>query len=103
MLEGLEETLMLHRLGVAEVFGRSFSTTNIIESLNSQVEKHIRKVKRWMTSDQRLRWVVMTVVEAEKCMHRVNGYKNIYLLQDALKKEMEKKKTEPILFSGGTP
>jgi len=103
LMEGLEETLTLHRLNVAEALGKSFGTTNIIESLNSQVDKHTRKVKRWINSDQRLRWVVMAVIEAEKCMHRVNGHKNIYLLQEALKKEIENKKIEPILFSGGTP
>jgi len=35
--EGLEETLTLQRLGLKELFGRSFATNNIIENLNSQM------------------------------------------------------------------
>jgi hypothetical protein len=32
LAEGLEETLMLHRLGLAGPLGRSFATTNVLES-----------------------------------------------------------------------
>ena len=35
LAEGLEETLMLHRLGVCGVLGRSFETTNCIVSANA--------------------------------------------------------------------
>jgi len=38
--EGLEEILTLHKLGLNVEFGRSFSTTNCIENLNSQVNYH---------------------------------------------------------------
>ena len=44
--EGLEEVLTLHRLGLVEWFGRSFSTTNCIENLNSQLRKYTGRVKR---------------------------------------------------------
>ena len=37
--EGLEETLSLHRLGVFGVLGRSFKTTNCLESVNALVEE----------------------------------------------------------------
>jgi len=37
LMEGLEETLTLHRLGVFEELGRSLKTTNCIESLNEKV------------------------------------------------------------------
>ena len=33
--EGIEETLTLHRLGLAEELGESFSTTNCLESINA--------------------------------------------------------------------
>lgn len=38
-MEGLEETLTLHRLGLFEELGRSLKTTNCIENLNGQVER----------------------------------------------------------------
>ncbi|MFA4907682.1 MAG: transposase [archaeon] len=44
LAEGLEETLTIHRLGLKGLFGVSFSTTNIIESLNSQIGRYLRNV-----------------------------------------------------------
>jgi hypothetical protein len=38
LMEGLEETLALQKLGHYD-FSRSFGTTNCIESLNSQIQK----------------------------------------------------------------
>ncbi len=42
--EGLEETMTIQRLGLMPLFGRSFTTTNCIESLNSGIEKYAGKV-----------------------------------------------------------
>ena len=50
---GMEETLTLHKLGVAGEIGRSLRTTNIIENVNSHLGEQTRRVKRCMTSDQR--------------------------------------------------
>jgi transposase-like protein len=88
--EGLEETLTLQRLGLMSELGRSFSTTNCIENLNSQIEKYIRKVKHWMNSEQRYRWVIMAMLEAENKMHKVQGYKKLYRLQEVLKKDINR-------------
>jgi putative transposase len=101
--EGLEETLTLQRLKLAGELGRSFSTTNCIENLNSQIEKYVRKVKHWMNSEQRYRWVIMAMMEAEKKMHKVSGYKKLYRLQEALKKEINKEKTESKFYEGVPP
>jgi transposase-like protein len=86
--EGLEQTLTMQRLGLMQEVGRSFCTTNCIENLNSQIEKYVHKVKRWMNSDQRYRWVIMAITESEKNMRKVVGFKKIYLLKEALKKEI---------------
>ena len=51
LLEGIEETLTLHKLKVAQIFSRSLGTTNCIESLNSQMAKYVRNVKRWSNSN----------------------------------------------------
>jgi transposase-like protein len=102
LMEGLEQTLTIQRLGLHEQLGRSFTTTNCIESLNSQVEKYTRKVKHWMSSDQRYRWVIMGLVEAEANMRRVSGYRHLNKLKEALKKEKQKKSDNHIL-DGKTP
>ena len=44
LAEGLDETLTLHRLGVYGVLGRSFKTTNCLESVNALVEERCAKV-----------------------------------------------------------
>ncbi|MEW6609942.1 MAG: transposase, partial [bacterium] len=69
--EGLEETLTLHRLELHELFSRSFSTTNCIENLNSQLNKYIGKVKNWKTSTQRYRWIASALLEIEGRMRKV--------------------------------
>ena len=82
--EGLEETLTILRLGMNKHFATRFTTTNCIENLNSQLTKYIRKVKRWMSSDQRYCWIVLEMMEAENRMRRVQNYKKLYLLKDAI-------------------
>ena len=47
LAEGLDETLTLHRLGVYGVLGRSFKTTNCLESVNALVEERCAKVDHW--------------------------------------------------------
>jgi len=86
--EGLEETLTIHRLGLVETLGRAFTTTNLIENLNSQLAKYIRKVKRWINSDMRARWVAVALIEIEKKMIRVNRFEKLHLLRTAIKNEL---------------
>jgi len=89
--EGLEQSLTLHRLGLIETFRRSFTTTNCIENLNSQLTKYIGKVKHWKSSPQRYRWIAAALLEIEQRMNRVSNYKKIYELQEKLKEETEKR------------
>jgi len=87
--EGLEETLTIHHLGLVEILGRGFTTTNLIENLNSQLAKYIRKVKRWINSEMRARWVAIALIEIEKKMRRINRYEKLHLLRTALKAEFK--------------
>lgn len=90
LMEGLEETLTLHRLGVFEELGRSLNTTNSIESLNRQLGKYLRRVKHWMHSDQRQRWVAMGILEAEKKMRRVHHPEQLPMLRAALQENIKR-------------
>ena len=82
--EGLEETLTLHRLGLAPVLSRSFATTNVLESINAQVERAIRRVTRWQSGEQKLRWVASAVLDLEPRLRRVKGYRALPQLRAAL-------------------
>lgn len=86
--EGLEETLTIHRLGLVEILGRSFTTTNLIENLNSQLVKYIRKVKRWINPEMKSRWVAVALLEIETKMRRINNYDKLHLLRTAIKSEL---------------
>jgi len=94
--EGLEELLTLHRLGIIEDFGKSFSTTNAIESLNSQLMKYIGKVKRWTNSDQRFRWVASALIEIEPRLRKVNNFSNINLLIEKIEHDVKIKISKSI-------
>jgi len=86
--EGLEETLTLHRLGLVVEFGSSFSTTNCIESMNSQLSHILRRVTYWRGGDMRARWVASALKQIEKRMRRVNNYSNLNLLKIKLKENI---------------
>ena len=86
--EGLEETLTLHRLGLFTALGKSFKTTNCIESLMAQVGQYTGKVDYWKNSSQKQRWVSAALLEIESGLRRVENHRQLYRLRDALKKEI---------------
>ena len=91
LVEGLEGTLALHRLGVFVALGKSLKTTNCIENLNSRLGKYLGRVKYWQTSDQRCRWVAMALLEVEQRMRRISGYKALPKLRKALQASIRRK------------
>jgi len=82
--EGLDETLTLHRLGIAEALRRSLQSTNIIESAIAVARQAHRNVKRWSNGKQIERWVGAGLIEAEKNFRKVRGYAAMKQLIDAL-------------------
>jgi transposase-like protein len=99
LTEGLEETLTLHRLGLFHLLGKSLKTTNCIEAVNSRLTKYLGKVKHWMHSDQRHRWVAMGLLEIErkdrqkttKKLRRIDNYEKLPLLRQAMLKYIEER------------
>ena len=93
LAEGLEETLTLHRLGVFPALGVSFKTTNLIESVMSRVEARTRRVTRWRTSDQRLRWCASALWAMERQFRRVKHYRQLPLLKQAVQRTLSRTTT----------
>lgn len=93
LAEGLEETLTLHRLGIAVELGRSFKTTNVLESVMAQVEQRTGKVDRWRTSDQKQRWLASALLDIEPRLRRIRGYRALPKLRDALQRMLRKEVT----------
>jgi len=89
--EGLEETLTLHRLGVAEALRISFKSTNIIESSLSRVEQISGRVKRWCGGDHLQRWTGKALLIAEESWRKVKGWQSMPALMDSLNPRVVKK------------
>jgi transposase-like protein len=87
--EGFEETLTLHRLGVFALIGRSFKTTNCIESVNSQAEDRCQRVDFWKNSNQKQRWLAAALLDIEPRLRKIQGYKHLHRLREALMKELK--------------
>ncbi len=86
--EGFEETLTLHRLGVFAILGRSLKTTNCIESVFGQVEDRCGKVSHWKNSSQKQRWLASSLLDIEPRLHRIQGYKHLGQLREALQRDL---------------
>ena len=86
--EGLEETLTLHRLGVIRELGISLKTTNCLESINSQVERFTDRITFWKDNNQRHRWVASALLEIEKSMRKIKGYRYLPMLRKVLQQEL---------------
>lgn len=82
--EGLEETLTVHKLGIAGLLRKTLSTTNPLESCFSGVRSSTGRVKRWSGDDMVQRWAVAALLRAEKKFRRVKGYAEIPKLIAAL-------------------
>src|SRR3989338_3495343 len=81
LLEGLDETLTIHELGLSVELARSLSTTNGIESLFSQLGAYTDKVDRWHHSGQILRWTATGLMDLEPRMHRISGHQFLKVLR----------------------
>ena len=94
--EGFEETLTLHRLGLAEELRESFSTTNCLESINAQLGQRTDKVDYWKNSNQLHRWVATALLEIEPRLRKVRGYRHLPRLRRSLKARFSKAVEERI-------
>lgn len=80
LLEGLDETLTVQRLGLPEELKRSLRSTNILESANNGVRDRTRNVKRWHDGAQVERWTAAGLLETEKKFRRIKGYRHMPVL-----------------------
>ena len=89
ILEGLEETLTVARLGITGSLARSLRTTNPIESMISVARTTSRNVKRWRSGKMALRWTAAGMLEAERQFRRMNGFRDLQQLKAALRHHEE--------------
>jgi len=85
LLEGLEETLTIHELGLSPELTRSLSTTNCIESVMSQMGQYTDKVDRWHNSSQILRWTATGLMDIEPRLNKIIGFRYLSVLRIKLR------------------
>jgi transposase-like protein len=91
LMEGLEETLTLHRLGLSPELCKSLNTTNCMESVMAQLGQYTDKVDRWHNSNQILRWTAAGLLEIEPRLHKIRGYRYLHLLRIKMRDEIKKR------------
>ena len=84
LLEGMEETLTVIRLGTTGKLERTLQPTNAIESMISTVRVIHRDVKHWSSGEMCLRWTSAGMLEAETRFRKVPGYHGLANLAIAI-------------------
>ncbi len=82
--EGFEESLSVQRLGLSRELRRSLKTSNIIESILSQVASKMNKVDYWKNSNQKHPWIASALLAIEPKLNRISGYRQLKTLRTAL-------------------
>jgi putative transposase len=89
--EGFEETLTINRLNLSPQLRRLLASTNVIESCLSRVGDGCRNVKRGRDANMARRWVGAVLLDAERRFRRIQGYREMPLLIQALGKAVDMK------------
>jgi putative transposase len=84
--EGLEEMFTVARLGIDGRLAKTLTTSNPIESMISIARTTNRNVTRWRDGQMVLRWTAAGMLNAERSFRRINGYKQMPQLVDALRR-----------------
>jgi hypothetical protein len=88
MREGIDETLMLTRLGVTGSLKRTLASTNPCESMIECVRRTSHNVKRWSSGEMALRWTAGGMLESERQFRRVIGYRDLAQLCVAIESDI---------------
>jgi hypothetical protein len=88
--EGLAEMFTVNRLGLSPSLMRCLSSTNIIESPHSGVRLRTRRICRWRDGRMVLRWAAAAFLITEKNFRKIQGYRDLWMLQAVLNPTVEK-------------
>jgi putative transposase len=89
LLEGLEETFTVNKLGLSPMLVVSLATTNLIENPHGAIRNALRRTKSYKDVEQAKRWLASVLIEAEQNFRTLKGHKDIWMLQAALGQQIE--------------
>src|SRR5260370_40376565 len=81
----MDDCLTVAELRLTPKLRQTLSSTNLIESGFSVVDRICEQVKRWQGSDHRLRWIGSALLFAESRWNRVLGYRHKPVLITAIR------------------
>jgi hypothetical protein len=79
----------INRLGLFRSLQRNLGSTNIIESAISGVKRGTGRVGRWRDGSIVKLWVASSLLDTEKKILRISGCKDIWILEAALKENID--------------
>lgn len=94
LLEGLEETFTVNRLGLPPQLRRCLCTTNLIESPHSGVRMRTRRVSRWRGQEMVLYWAASAWMETEPNFRRIQGFNDLWQLKAVLDDDFTESKID---------
>jgi putative transposase len=86
--EGMDDTLILMRLGIGGQLAKALCSTNPCESMIEIVRHLQRNVKRWRDGDMRKRWTAAGMLVAGQQFRRIIGYKDLAKLVIAIERQV---------------
>jgi putative transposase len=92
LLEGMDETLTVTRLGLRGRLKRTLASTNPCESMIETVRRISRNVKHWSSGDMCLRWTAAGMLEAERQFRRIIGHTDLAKLAVAVERDVAAKR-----------
>lgn len=85
LLEGLEDTFTVNRLGLPPLLVVSLQSTNISESVNATLRVITGRIKNFQSGkNQAVRWAATGFLEAERSFRNIKGHKQLWMLAAAL-------------------
>ena len=84
LIEGLEDSFTVNRLGLPPVLIASLQSTNIIESSNGTIRRITGRIKNFQNADQAARWAATALLEAERGFRLLKGHSELWMLEAAL-------------------
>jgi len=82
--EAGDSLLALFSLDLPNTLNKTLLSTNCIENLFKNLRRHIGRVCSWRNTDQADRWLSSGLSIAEAGFNRIQGYKDLWLLEQAL-------------------
>ena len=95
-IEQLMERPGIHETGPGCRPNESFILANVYDGSHSGVRIPTRRVNPWRNGQMVLRWAASAFLEAEKSFRRIQGHRDLWMLEAKLKDEVTGEKTSQV-------